>query len=82
MTELNKNLIYKNVQMVSYKCMDKEGEEFSLVKEGDDQFVIAHITTIENERYGSHMEMTRADLEEFVKNIQEQLLGDHWVKEE
>lgn len=82
MSELNKNVVYKNIQMVGFRCMDQNAEEFSLMKEGEDLFVIEHATSIENERYGSRMEMTRTDLEEFVKNIQEQLLGDQWKSEE
>ncbi|MGL4674207.1 hypothetical protein [Wohlfahrtiimonas populi] len=82
MSELNKNVVYNNIQMVGFRCMDKNAEEFSLIKEDEDKFVIEHATSIENERYGSRMEMTRADLEEFVKNIQEQLLDNQWKAEE
>lgn len=79
MSETNKNVIYGNIQMVGYRCMNRDAEEFSLSKEADDKFVIEHATSIENERYGSRMEMTREDLEEFVRNIQEQLLSDQWT---
>ena len=82
MSELNKNVVYKNIQMVGYRCMDKDNEEFSVMKESNDKFIIEHATSIENERYGSRMEMSRADLEEFVKNIQQQLLNDEWTQSE
>lgn len=81
MSKVNKNVVYKNIQTVGYRCLDKDGEEFSVTKEGDDKFVIEHATSIENERYGSRMEMTKAELEEFVKNLQEQLLNDQWKSE-